>query len=78
MTIRDQILSVIRDGSRIDRFIESGPNGLFVTTENEAERQVRIGFGDGTTEEQEEKWADELIELAEGKFFGKVTAAPAG
>lgn len=69
LTIRDQILNVIRDGSRIDRFITRAADGsLFLTTEDDSERQVMIGVGDGTTEEEEEAWADELIERAEGEL----------
>lgn len=70
MSIRDQILSVIRDGNRIDRFIEAATDGtLFVTTENTAEQQIKIGCGFDTTESEEEEWADALIAQAEEELL---------
>lgn len=69
-TIRDQVLSVIRNGNRIDRFIEAGADGeLFVTTENTAETQIKIGCGFDTTESEEEEWADALIAQAEEELL---------
>ena len=64
-TIREQVLSVIRNGSRIDRFIEAGTDGtLFVTTANDASEQIKIGCGEDTTEQEEENWADAMISQA--------------
>ena len=70
-TIRDQILEVLRDGRRIDRFLEivcdgSRPSDLFLTTENtdRDSAQFRVPALRDTTAEQEEAEADAVIEAA--------------
>ena len=70
-TIRDQILEVLRDGSRSDRFLEivcdgSVPADLFLTTENTDRdgAQFRVPALLDTTAEQEEAEADAVIEAA--------------
>ena len=70
-TIRDQILEVLRDGRRIDRFLEivcdgRMPSDLFLTTENTDRdgAQFRVPALLDTTPEQEEAEADAVIDAA--------------
>lgn len=68
-SIRDQILSVIRDGSRIDRFVQSGVGGgLFLTTRDDSCDQIEIGCGFDTTETEDEQLADYLAARAESEL----------
>lgn len=63
---RDDILDVLRDGSRIDRYISAWPGiGWKVTTRNDAEEQIEIPVAHDTTEEEEERWADKLVDQAD-------------
>ncbi len=59
--LRSEILSVIRDGSRIDRYLTEGRDGWYLTTENTSEEQIKVEAGLDTTEDQEEEAADEYL-----------------
>lgn len=70
-TIRDEVIEVLRDGSRDDRFLEivcdgSMPSDLFLTTQNTAvdDAQFRVPALLDTTPEQEEAEADAVIDAA--------------
>jgi hypothetical protein len=68
MSLRDEILSVMRDGSRIDRYLEitcvdDPPCDLFLTTKNTAVVQFAVPVCDGATEGEEEA-ADAVISEA--------------
>jgi hypothetical protein len=61
------VLTVIQDGSRIDRYVEKGSDGkLFLTTKNEKEEQIFIPFGLNTNLFQERKVASTIIRQAKG------------
>jgi hypothetical protein len=69
MSLRDEILAVMRDGSRIDRFLEitcvdDPPCNLFLTTKNTAVVQFAVPVCDGETEGDEEEAADAVISEA--------------
>ena len=51
------ILDVMSDGNRIDRFLEMGSDGLFLTTKNQSSQQVMVPWLDA----EDHKVAAELI-----------------
>lgn len=68
----DEIVSVLRDGSRTDRHIQRGPKGrfgtrgkLYVTSFDTQTPSVSIPVAHDATEAQEEAWAVELYRQAE-------------
>lgn len=59
----DEVLGVIRDGSRSDRHLHPTPHGKFyLTTEAAPGVSVFVPVGNDTTEEQERELAEELVE----------------
>jgi hypothetical protein len=69
MTIKDDILAVMRDGSRIDRFLEitcddGAARELFLTTEDATRVQFRVPASLDATAGDEEAAADAVIKEA--------------
>ena len=67
--IRDDILKVMRDGRRIDRYMEitctdDPPCILFVTTQDTDRVQFRVDVCDGLTEDEEIESADAILAAA--------------
>jgi hypothetical protein len=67
--IRDDILEVMRDGRRIDRYLEitctdDPPCILFLTTQDTDRVQFRVDFCDGLTEDEEIESADAILSAA--------------
>ena len=66
MTLREDILAVMRDGCRIDRFLEitcvdDPPCELFLTTENIGAVQFKVPVSLDGEPEQEEDNVDSII-----------------
>ena len=69
MTIKDDILAVMRDGSRIDRFLEitcddGAERDLFLTHEDTSRVQFRVPASIDATAGDEEAAADAIIQDA--------------
>ena len=72
MTLREDVLSVMRDGSRIDRYLELCDGEMYLTTRNTAERQYRVPPSLDASEEDDEESVDLLLDdammkLSDGK-----------
>ena len=61
-SLRQQLAGVITDGSRIDRFLTWGPDGLYLTTENLRERQFKVLWLDSGEPSEED--IDGILEEA--------------
>jgi hypothetical protein len=62
-----EILAVIRDGSRIDRYVAKGSDCLlYLTTKDERVPQVPIPSGLSTTKSQERAIASHILAEARG------------
>lgn len=69
MTLRDDILAVMRDGSRIDRYLEitcvdDPPCEMFLTTQASGRVQFEVPASVDATADDEEASADAIIEQA--------------
>jgi hypothetical protein len=64
MTLREDVLSVMRDGSRIDRYLELCDGEMYLTTRNTTERQYRVPPSLDASEEDEETSVDLLLDDA--------------
>ena len=63
--IIEQIVSVMNDGARIDRYLEFGSDGmLFLTTKNEFSRQLVIPHYDTSRGDEDRRDALELLQIA--------------
>jgi hypothetical protein len=75
--LRDEVLSVLRDGSRIDRYLEFDGEKLYLTCKDVTPgvRQYYVPCADGTAESDEEEWADELLLNATSQLITEVSDA---
>jgi len=64
MTLRDDVLAVMRDGSRTDRYLVLDDGGLRLTTEDISARQYPVIPSLDASEEDEEASVDAVIEAA--------------
>lgn len=73
-----EVMDVLSDGSRSDRYLRQAEDGTYFTTpddtflDNDGGRysppSVKIPVSDGGTEEEDEQWAEALIEQLDTKI----------